>query len=41
MAAGITCDEDPAELTADASMLIAAIVSGEVLLGWAPLGGQQ
>jgi hypothetical protein len=41
MVAGITCDEDPAELTADASMLNAAIVSGEVLLGWAPLGGQQ
>jgi hypothetical protein len=41
MVAGITCDEDPAELTADASMLNAAIVSGEIQLGWAPLAGQQ
>lgn len=41
MVAGITCDGDPAELTADTSMLNAAIVSGEILLGWAPLADQR
>lgn len=41
MVVGITCNEDPDELTADASMLDDAIVGGEILLGWAPLAGQQ
>lgn len=36
MVVGIT-SEDPAELSADASMLDDVTVGGEILLGWAPL----
>jgi hypothetical protein len=37
----ITCERDPAELSANAQMLDHAIADGELLLGWAPLTRQQ
>ena len=38
---GVTCDRDPGQLAAETRYLEYAIASGDVLLGWAPLPGDQ